>query len=110
MPDTQPKPAAAAEVLATHVGCRWNGLTTPGVGMTCGAPLPAAGTDITSAHQAEMLAAEGYPTTAEALAEHDARVLRDAADAWEDLVQRECPPVRGSVWLRARATRITVGA
>lgn len=45
------------------------------------------------------------------LAAHDARVreqaareaLLSAADEWEALVQREKPPIRGSLWLRKRA-------
>src|SRR3546814_16038349 len=39
------------------------------------------------------------------LAAHDAQVLRDAAEDWEALVRQEKPPVRGAIWLNARADR-----
>ena len=35
-----------------------------------------------------------------------AKALEEAAKDWEGLVQREIPPVRGSVWLQRRADRI----
>ena len=35
-----------------------------------------------------------------------AEALEEAAKDWEGLVQREIPPVRGSVWLQRRADRI----
>lgn len=53
---TAPTPREqAAEVLAAHRGCTWNGRGGKAAAMTCGAPLPPAGADLTSTHQAEML-------------------------------------------------------
>lgn len=121
MPDAQPKPTAAW-LLAEHAKCRWNGFQRPAARMTCGAPMPSAGPDFAAQHQEDMLAAAGLLATDEALAEHDAQVLRDAAEAWQYGGWADDMPKgtdrtalilgmaqRAATWLRARAARVAAG-
>jgi hypothetical protein len=117
MPDAQPKPTAA-EVLGGHRYARWKDATREQPGgygyCQCGQRIEYSHPQ----HQADMLAAAGLLATAE----HDAKMLRDAAEAWQyggwadDMpkgVDRTALILgmaqRAAVWLRARAARIAAG-
>jgi hypothetical protein len=66
---------------------------------------------IAADHLITALADAGYVITPDADGtEHPgAHALREAADDWDALVRREKPPVRGAVWLRARADLLEAG-
>lgn len=76
----QPKPTAA-EVLAVHPVDDYDGegrYWCPCKGLGNGTTLIFVNRRAAERHQADMLAAAGYPTTPEVLAEHDAQVLQRA--------------------------------
>ncbi|QZN86912.1 hypothetical protein [Cellulomonas sp. C5510] len=117
MPDAQPKPTAA-EVLTAHqdghgythdddMQCACG--TWVGVVAGRGPFRDTPGRRSLAEHQADMLAAAGYPTTPEALAEHNAQVLRDAADEYEASLDALRFTPAAVHWLRARAARVAVG-
>lgn len=106
----------AAEVLAAHAGCRWDGSTNDPRMRPCGAPLPRPGVDVIAAHQAAMLATAGLLATAEHDRQVAAQALRETAAAYrrDDGVtirdgQGDRCPLAPATWMDLRADRIEAG-
>ena len=93
-----------AEVLAEHHGCEI--MFTERGAETCTGDMLPRGSYESIAHAYRL-------HLAAVLTERERRVkaeaLREAAGEWEALVQREKPPIRGSLWLRARAADLRDG-